>query len=269
MPRPADEVGVPPRPIGRPCATQHRSGECGAYHAYGPVQKTAPAGRKGISAIPFQDMVGGRRYGTPPRSHTFPMIRPPTYRRAGARSGPERRRSRPVRRIRTPATYGTHITNGRRSTDPVASCIAPRAIPYGAGTLRISRGMPRHALAMPRPRAATPQHDTKRRGGSGRRRPAPPRQMTTYWHTRRHSRMPMLAPHTTPGYAYPSTLEWPHQSPPQDTQEYVRPRRYTDVWNPAGSGQAAGGRRGAEGITPSRSLGWSVGCCRPQRPSNR
>ena len=59
MPRPADAVGVPPHMTGRPCATQHRSGECGAYHAGGPVQKTAPAGRKGISAIPVRDMVGG------------------------------------------------------------------------------------------------------------------------------------------------------------------------------------------------------------------
>ena len=167
MLRPADAVGVPPRPIGRPCATQHRPGECGAYHAYGPVQKTAPTGRKGISAIPVQDMVGGG----PEIWNAAEIPHVPndtTPRRIGGRARDQDRSAggaMPVRRIRTPATYGTHTTNGRRSTDPVASWIAPRAIPYGAGTLRISRGMPQqcpgNALAMPWqcPGRAPPHHN--------------------------------------------------------------------------------------------------------------
>ena len=153
MPRPADVVGVPPHMIGRPCATQHRSGECGAYHAGGPVQETAPAGRRGISAVPVRDMAGGgpKIWNAAEIPHVPDDTTP---RRIGGRARDQDRcagGAMPVRRIRTPATHNTHTTNGRRPTGPVASWIAPRAIPYGTGTLRMSRGTPRHALAMPRP----------------------------------------------------------------------------------------------------------------------
>lgn len=62
----------------------------------------------------------GWKYGMVPTSHTFSLIPHPTYRRVGARPRPGRRRSRPVRRIRTHPGHMRHPHH--RQTAVYGSC---------------------------------------------------------------------------------------------------------------------------------------------------